>query len=401
MVIVMLSHGYPPTISGVTLVVQKLARHLAELGHRVVVITGSERGEPYRDNDQGVELIRVKGVHNPTWSDGPIPYISTGDLQATLAEVKPDLIHTHENAVFSMQLLRIKRKLTVPLISSCYYLPSYVPHYLPGGDSVHRVVESLIWRYTIWNLNRFDQVVFSTPTHLQMFAEHGLSVPALAISNGVNVDRYFPMDGRVDIENTSYELPPRPRILFVSRLAKDKKIDVLIQAMAFLKPDCPANLLLAGKGDERPHLEELVRELHLEDTVHFLGFIPEQELPQVYREADLFAIASICEVQSIPVLQAAATGLPIVAADAGALPELVHDGANGFLVPPDDPQALSEAIRRIVCDEQFARRLGQASLVIGRKHAEVATFQAYEKLYQSILEEQHVSADSLIRVTGE
>lgn len=392
MVIVMLSHGYPPTISGVTLVVQKLSRHLVQRGHRVVVITASERSEPYRDIDQGVELIRVSGLRNPAWSDGPIPYISTRDLFSLLDEVKPDVVHTHENAVMSAQLLRIKRKIPAPLISSCYYLPSYVPHYLPVRGPVQNLVEAMIWRYTIWNLNQFDQVVFSTPTHHQMFAGHGLSAPALAISNGVNVERYFPLDGRQGIELMTGKLPPRPRILFVSRLAKDKKIDILIRAMAFLKPDCPAHLLLVGKGDERPQLEELVRKLNLEETVHFLGYVPDQELPQVYREVDLFAIASICEVQSIPVLQAAATGLPIVAADAGALPELVHDGLNGFLVPPDDPEALSKAIRRILSDEPAARKMGQASLEISRQHAEPATFQAYEALYQSMLQRHREAA---------
>jgi glycosyltransferase involved in cell wall biosynthesis len=394
MVIVMLSHGYPPTVSGVTLVVQKLSKRMTGLGHRVVVITASERGEAYRDCDQGVELIRVSGIRNPVWSDGPIPYISTRELGAILTEVKPDLVHTHENAVMSAQLLRLKRKISAPLISSCYYLPGYVPHYLPFGRQINRLVEALIWKYTIWNLNQFDQVVFSTPTHQQMFARHGLSAPAIAISNGVNVERYFPLDGRFELELTPHPLPPRPRILFVSRLAKDKKIDVLIRAMAFLKPDCPANLILAGKGDDRPRLEELVRQLHLEDTVHFLGFIPEQDMPQIYRGADLFAIASICEVQSIPVLQAAATGLPIVAANAGALPELVHDGANGFLVPPDDPEALSKAIRRILNDGSFARQLGQASLEIARKHAEGATFQAYEALYEFMIQRHHGSPNS-------
>ena len=98
----------------------------------------------------------------------------------------------------------------------------------------------------------------------------------------------------------------------------------------------------------------------------------------------MFAIASTCEVQSIPTLQAAATGLPIVAVDAGALPELVHDGANGYLVPPGDPQALSEALARVI-EEPTGDRFRQESLGLSLGHAEERTYTAYEEVYRRVL----------------
>jgi glycosyltransferase involved in cell wall biosynthesis len=111
--------------------------------------------------------------------------------------------------------------------------------------------------------------------------------------------------------------------------------------------------------------------------------VPEEDLPALYRHSDIFAIASDVEVQSIPTLQAAASGLPIVAAEAAALPELVQNNTNGHLVPPDDTTALATAIRSILDDPKLAKRLGQASLEIGRQHAEKKTFDAYEELYRA------------------
>ena len=129
--------------------------------------------------------------------------------------------------------------------------------------------------------------------------------------------------------------------------------------------------------------QELVKSLDLGDYVHFLGFVPEDDLPALYRHSDIFAIASDVEVQSIPTLQAAATGLPIMAADAAALPELVQDSMNGHLVRPDDPTALAAAIGNILDDPELAERLGQESLEVGRRHAEKETFDAYENLYEA------------------
>lgn len=90
------------------------------------------------------------------------------------------------------------------------------------------------------------------------------------------------------------------------------------------------------------------------------------------------------EVQSLPTLQAVATGLPVVAADAVALPELVQDGVNGFLVPPADPEAMANAMLRILVDRPVATEMGQASLSVARSYAEEHTFEAYESLYRRL-----------------
>jgi glycosyltransferase involved in cell wall biosynthesis len=103
----------------------------------------------------------------------------------------------------------------------------------------------------------------------------------------------------------------------------------------------------------------------------------------LYRCSDIFAIASDVEVQSIPALQALATGLPIVAVNAAALPELVYPGLNGFLAPPEDPQALGEAIFQVLKDPDHLRVMGQASLALVKDHAEEETFQQYEFLPES------------------
>jgi glycosyltransferase involved in cell wall biosynthesis len=283
-----------------------------------------------------------------------------------------------------MQLYRLEHKKGhVPELLTCHYLPRYVTHYVSVGDTVEEVIEEIAWEFTIRMINGFDHVIFPTRTQQQAFIEEGLKTASTVISNGLDISRYNPTgSGEEEDVVARYDLPPGPRILVVGRLAKDKKIDVLIRAMGDVTSTHEAHLLLVGRGDDRERLEGLVDSLDLRDYVHFLGFVPEEDLPALYRHSDIFAIASDVEVQSIPTLQAAATGLPIVAAEAAALPELVQTNTNGHLVPPDDPAALAMAIRHILDDPELAERLGQASLEIGRRHAEKETFDAYESLYR-------------------
>jgi glycosyltransferase involved in cell wall biosynthesis len=383
--ILMLSHGYPPTLSGVTLVVQKVARAMVERGHAVTVITASDQGERYEDLDEGVQLLRVRTTPNPWWNDGPIPWVSQKDLLTLVDAFRPDMIHCHEAGPLSWQILRANKETELPILATCYYVPRFVARYLTWDDEPHDLVESLFWSYSTWLFDQFDHVVFATAAHERSYRQNGLTASTSIISNGLDLTRYRPGNGQIGEIEARYGLPRGSRILFVSRLAKDKEIDVLIRLMPHVCTVQDAHLLLVGRGDDQERLEDLVQEMGLQGCVHFLGFVPEEDMPALYRACDLFAIASTCEVQSLPTLQAVATGMPVVAADAMALPELVRHGTNGFLVPPDEPRAMANAILHILGDAQLAVRMGQASLEVAQAHAEPVTFDQYEDLYRALI----------------
>ncbi|MHB1295195.1 MAG: glycosyltransferase [Anaerolineae bacterium] len=384
--ILMASHGYPPTVSGVSIVVQKLARAMVRRGHTVAVVTGSDQMQGYRSEDQGVELIRVHSRDNPFWKEGPLPYLSLNELCAISDAFKPDVLHVHEVATVGRQFQRLSLRSGAPLLASCHFVPRFAAHYL-GGDVAEGLVESAVWTYSIWLLNRCDHVVFATEAHRRYFAERGLQPPTTIISNGIDTARYSAEQNHDADVVERYSLPARARILFVGRMARDKEIDVLIRAMPRIAERSDAHLLLVGRGDERSSLEVLAHEEGVAGRVHFLGFVPEDDMPALFRAVDLFAITSTCEVQSLPTLEAMATRLPVVAADAVALPEIVKHGGNGFLVPPREPEAVADAIVRILSDRGMAARMGEAGYAIARQHDESRTFDRYEQLYRRLLGE--------------
>jgi 1,2-diacylglycerol 3-alpha-glucosyltransferase len=228
--IMMFSHGYLPTLSGVTLVVQKIARAMVERGHEVTIVTASEKHLPYHSEDQGVRLVRVFGIPNPFWWEGPIPFISPGAIRKLADQFQPDVIHTHENVFLSNLLLQVHWDDRPAFISSCYSLPRYITQYLHLGG-LETQFEAIMWRLAVGNLNHFEHVVFCTRTHERDFVAHGLLPPTTVISNGVNIQRYCPEKQPGEDIETRYQLPNGPRILSVGRLMKDKKLDILIKAM--------------------------------------------------------------------------------------------------------------------------------------------------------------------------
>ncbi len=381
--ILMFSHGYLPTLSGVSVVVQKIARAMVRYGHDVTVITASEKHLPYQSQDAGIHLNRVWAVPNPFWWEGPMPVMSPAAMRRFIGDFRPDVIHTHENAFLNIILGQLHLKNGPPIISSCYALPRLVTYYIHFAG-MESLIEAISWKYYVGVLNRYKHVLFCTHTHERDFLAHGLRPPTTVISNGVDVQRYRPEKQPGEDVERVYHLPEGKRILSVGRLMKDKKLNLLIRAMRNVCDRCEAHLIVVGRGSEHPRLKALVHKLRLDKYIHLLGYVPEEDMPALYRASHLFAIPSLVEVQSLPALQAAVTGLPIVAANSAALPELVKHGENGLLVNPLNAHELGEAILYIMNNPEIATRMGRVSLEIGRAHDEQFTFKAYDEFYRGM-----------------
>jgi glycosyltransferase involved in cell wall biosynthesis len=180
------------------------------------------------------------------------------------------------------------------------------------------------------------------------------------IYNGVDSEHLTP-----DESERTHE----PTFLYLGRLKKYKRVDVIIRAFAEL--DHPSAFLdIAGTGDFRPELEQLTSSLGLERRVRFHGFVSEDDKLHLLRRAWAVALASPKEGWGISNLEAAACGTPVVATNAPGIRESVVDGETGFLVPLNDPSAMAAAFRGLIASPDLVRTLGGA----GRRFAESFTW---------------------------
>jgi hypothetical protein len=173
----------------------------------------------------------------------------------------------------------------------------------------------------------------------------------------------------------------------VGRLEKEKRIEVIIRALPLILKKTDAQLVLVGPGSLKDSFKKLAEELGVGDRVIFPGFIPDEDLPNFYRAADVFVIAGIAELQSIATMEAMASGLPVIACNAMALPELAHEGENAFLFSDGDHEILTERAILMLTDHELRKRMSQKSLEIIAKHEIDKIMSEFEALYQRAIKQ--------------
>ena len=230
------------------------------------------------------------------------------------------------------------------------------------------------------------------------------SVPTVAVSESTAADlvrRGMPRKGievipnGVDLEVLVPPGPeerfPEPTLLYLGRLKRYKRIDLLLEAVAsLLRRGISCRLLVTGRGDDLPRLEALRETLGLEGQVEFLGFVSELEKRRLLRGSWIHLLTSIKEGWGIANLEAAACGTPTIASDVPGLRDSVVDGRTGFLVPHGDVEALARRIEELLGDEKQRARLGHGA----RSFAEAFGWDASARAMEQFLQVRVVNVSS-------
>jgi glycosyltransferase involved in cell wall biosynthesis len=319
----------------------------------------------------------------------------------------PDVVHLHSPLTLGAAGRRAARRRRVPVVYTNHYLPLNVWP-VTAGQRPPRLREAAFYACVTAFANHCDQVTAPTATALRLLQEHGLRAPSATVSNGIDRQRFQPGPAPAGLRDR-YALPAGPPlVLAVGRLSPEKRLDVLIAAVARLAAAglTPAGLaageqatgdlgrggpgggapllVLAGTGPEESRLRALARRYGVADRVRFLGFVPDADLPGLYRLAEVFAIASEAELQSLATMAAMASGLPVVAADAGALRELVHAGENGFLARPGRAGEIADCLALLCRDARLRARMSKASVRIVGGHDRDRVLDQWESLYRAL-----------------
>ncbi|MQA97605.1 MAG: glycosyltransferase [Streptosporangiales bacterium] len=370
---------YPGDVNGAAHFTHRLATGLAARGHRVSVVCGSDQGPPRTHHVDGVTVHRLRSMPllvHPTMR-AVVPDGVTRRIARLISEVRPDVVHVQGHFTVGRAALRAARQAGVRTVATNHFMPENLQQYLPLPPRPRAWLGELLWRDFRRVFARAGHVTTPTLIAAELLAAHGFHHPVEPVSCGIDLGRFRPRTGAPP--RARFHLPERDTALFVGRLDAEKSLDTAVRA---LPAAGDLQLVLAGTGNQRAALERLVARLGVGDRVFFLGHVPDAELPLVYAAADVFVMPGIAELQSIATLEAMASGLPVVAADAVALPHLVRPGHNGRLFAPGDAAALAGHLRDILGTPGLRTAMGRAGRAAALRHDHQRSLDHFERIYR-------------------
>ncbi len=386
--IVIAGQTYHPEANGQAVFTTHLAEGLAQQGHEVMVVLPSERFKSYRTNNQGVRIEKVSALPiSPNHTDIHITPFPQWRVQRLFKAFQPQLVHIQDHYPLSWSILQAARRNKLPVIGTNHFLPENLLRNLPVPAWGEKAAQRVLWRTMLLAYNHLDIVTTPTETAANILRQQAIRVPVHPISCGVDTNHFFP-DVTVDREamRRQYKLSPQKALfLYVGRLDHEKRLDVLLDAMHILQRD-DLQLAIAGRGLHQKALQAKTAALSLNERVRFLGYVPAPDLPGLLNSADIFVMPSEAELQSIATLEAMATGRPILAANARALPELVENGLNGYLFRTNCAKDAAKRIQQLMEEQHRWPRMGLASLERVSNHSIENSVQQYEALYRKAVQ---------------
>jgi len=247
----------------------------------------------------------------------------------------------------------------------------------PAVVSSIRVAEPRRWHLLFERLTSrlADVILANSPSLRDYMIGRGIASARLrVVPNGVDLGRFSARrPGRAHTTAT---------VLFVGRLDRQKGVDVLLRSAAALAKRCDFRLDLVGEGPDRVKLARLAERLKL-TNVRFLG--RSERVSALLAQADVLVLPSRWEGLPNIVLEAMAARCPVVATDVIGSRDLIEDGVNGLLVPPDDPAALAEALEALIREPSLGGSLASKAYQTARKHSISAMVEAHQRLYLDVL----------------
>ncbi|WP_394552071.1 glycosyltransferase [Agromyces sp. MMS24-JH15] len=370
---------FTPDVNGAAKFAERLAAGLVERGHDVHVMApaASRKHGTWTEIHEGRQITAHRLLswrwYPHDWLRFALPWRIKQNSARIIDDVQPDVVHFQSHFVVGRGLSIEAQKRGIRLIATNHVMPENMLEFSLIPKAWQEWAVGVAWRSAKRCFVRAESV--TTPTRRAAdFLERATGLTGVhAISCGIDAHKYSP----------NWAPRTENRIIFVGRVTGEKHIDVLLRATTLLPAELDVKVEIVGDGDQRRHLEHLAAELGLADRVTFTGYVTDEQLRDAYHRASVLAMPSIAELQSIVTMEAMASALPVVAANAMALPHLVHDGENGYLFEPGSPADLAEKLRTVLeATPEDYRTLKEGSIRLIAAHDIQRTISTFEALYR-------------------
>ncbi len=386
--IAVFTESYEPIVNGVSVFVATLRDELERRGHQVFIFAPRFQGH----TDEHPRVFRWPARHTPLMRDYPFPKLMAPAIWPEFESLDLDVVHTQTPFVLGAAGGRWARRLGIPFVSTNHTLYTEYLHYAPIRP--RGLTKLFLVRLMKWYYSGCDAVVVPSEPVKKILSGYGVTNRIEIIKTGVVAAAPVSLEERRRIRMELGVDGDDTLLLYVGRIAREKNLDMLLRAFASVRVAAPqTRLLLVGGGPALGEVKAQAAGLGLQDSVQFLGMLKRSEIDPLYAAADMFVFPSTTETQGIAICEAMSAGLPVVAVNAGGIPENIQPGVDGFLTD-DDSNAFAERVEFLI------RNQGQRSLMAASARANAASFSIermvgdFERLYSSVIDANRSASTS-------
>jgi glycosyltransferase involved in cell wall biosynthesis len=363
-----------PKVDGVVTRLQRTLEELEELGHEAVVFAPGR--PPTRFGCH--KVVPVRSVSFRPWYPEIRVGLPTGRIGREMYDFRPDVVHAVNPVWLAAYGVLSARRRDLPLLASFHTdVPTYTTKL--GLSALRGPSQS--WIVHLHNLA--DVNLCPSPQLVDWALSAGVHEIGLW-PKAVDTVGYHPSRRTREMrERLTGGHPEAPLLLYVGRLSREKDLDQLLVPIRRLAPH-GVRLAMVGSGPAR---DELERSFAGTPTV-FTGYLAGEELAQAFASADVFAFPSTTDTLGLVGLEAMASGVPVVGANAGGIPFVVQDGVTGFLVQPGDTDSWIDRLQHLLLDPQARERMSQAARQDAEQYSWRTATESVVESYQLAIERQ-------------
>ena len=373
----MMTDTYIPQVNGVATSVSLFKKYLENLGEKVYVFAPMVP----KNESRTFKVSGLKFFWEPQHRFA-IP-ISRKMLNLTM-KLNVDIVHSHAPFSMGFQALRISGKLGIPHIHTYHTLLTEYRHYVPLP---FRPTEEAVKEFSTWFCNSTNAVIAPTNKIKEELSSYGVTVPIHVLPTGIDVENFQrPMKFSI---RERHSIPQNQKIiLYAGRIAKEKNLEFLLGAFALLHSEFKnTTFIMVGNGPEMHEILHRASRMGIEDHIIMTGYIPREHLVEYYRQSDVFAFASVTETQGLVVLEALASGLPVVAVAKEGIKDVLKNGVGCILLNKVEKIPFVNALLKILKDPILIENMSNDGVKYVTDHWSMNTMaRRLDDIYREVLE---------------
>jgi glycosyltransferase involved in cell wall biosynthesis len=367
--IALFTETFLPKVDGIVVKVTRLLDHLEKRGHQAILFGPSGSPPTY----SSFPVISYRSVSVPFYPELSIapPWARAAD---EIEKFQPDMIHLVNPISLGLAGLRVADRYGIPVLASYHTdVPGFAEHWRLG------FLSNSIYRYARWIHNRVEMNVCPSNFTRNQLMEHDFQRVKIW-RGGVDIEQFSPSKRSLEWRRRlTGGQPERPLILYIGRVSPEKRIDRLLPLLEQTPDAC---LAIVGDGPSRAGLQEKFAGT---GTV-FTGYLQDEDLASAYASGDLFVFTGDKETFGNVVVEAMASGLPVVAPNSGGVTDLVIDGYNGLLYDPAVPDSLVGAAKTMLEAPSLLKKFGARGRVLAEQRTWEITLDELLGHYQAVLD---------------